>query len=154
MGNGEVKTVIAEDIEIVGSVKCASSIQIDGKLNGDLSCSGNAVIGVSASIKGNLAVDSVSLLGQINGNIVAKDRIELKSSAKLTGDIRAKRLTVEDGCSFVGKSEVNASGTAMKPSSESKAASDDALDLDDDDDDEPAARNTRGGKSSGIFGKK
>lgn len=155
MSNGNaVKTVIAEDIEIAGSIKCASNIQIDGKLNGDLSCNGNAIIGGSASIKGNLSVESVSLLGQINGNIVAKDRIELKSSAKLTGDIRAKRLTVEDGCSFVGKSEVNASGTAAKASADSKQSSDNAPLLDDDDESEESASRSAKGKGSGIFGKK
>jgi len=154
MSNGDrVKTVIAEDIEIVGSVKCASNVQIDGKLNGDLSCSGNAVIGSSASIKGNLNVDSVSLLGQVNGNIVAKDRIELKSSAKLMGDIRAKRLTVEDGCSFVGKSEVNASGTAAK-ASDSKSSSNTAnlLEEEDEEDEPSTSKNSKG--KSGIFGKK
>ena len=52
----------------------------------------------------------MSVSGQVNGNIIAKDRIELKSSARINGDIRAKRLTVEDGVTFVGKSEVNPAG--------------------------------------------
>lgn len=106
-----VKTVIGEDIEIVGSIKCASNIQFDGKLNGDLNCNGKAAIGGTANIKGNISVDSTTILGQINGNIAAKDRIELKSTARVNGDIRAKRLTVEDGVTFVGKSEVNPSGS-------------------------------------------
>jgi len=109
--NEAPKTVIAEDVEIVGSIKCTSHVRLDGKLNGDLSCNGNGVIGQTANIKGNLSVDSVSVSGQVNGNITAKDRIELKSSARINGDIRAKRLTVEDGVTFVGKSEVNPAGT-------------------------------------------
>jgi len=117
-GQEAPKTIIAEDIEIQGTIKSASNIQLDGKLNGDLTCGGNAVIGANANIKGNISVESISLLGTVNGNITAKDRIELKSSARLTGDIRAKRLTVEDGVTFVGKSEVNPSGgprTANQP---------------------------------------
>ena len=106
------KTVIAEDVEIVGSIKCSSDIQIDGKLNGDLSSAGNAEIGPSASIKGNLTVNSAIVLGQVHGNIVAKDRIDLKASAHLSGDLRGKRLTVEEGVAFVGKSEVNPSGAS------------------------------------------
>lgn len=107
------KTVVAEDVEIVGSIKCESNIRINGRLNGDLSCGGNALIGSSAQIKGNISANSTTVEGQINGNINAKDRIELKSTARLTGDIRAKRLTVEDGVSFVGKSEVNPSGQSQ-----------------------------------------
>ena len=101
------KTIIAEDVEVTGTIKCASNIQIDGKLNGDLNCVGNALIGNTATIKGNISVDCVTVLGQINGNITAKDKIDLKSSANITGDIRSRRLTIEDGVTFVGKSEVN-----------------------------------------------
>ncbi|MBN2301326.1 MAG: polymer-forming cytoskeletal protein [Lentisphaerae bacterium] len=110
--NDTAKTVIAEDVEIVGSIKCSSNVQLDGKLNGDINCSGNAIIGKNANVKGNISVTSTTVFGQVNGNISAKDKIELKSSARITGDLRAKRLTIEDGVSFVGKSEVNASGSS------------------------------------------
>jgi cytoskeletal protein CcmA (bactofilin family) len=104
------KTIIAEDIEISGTIKCESNIQFDGKLNGDLNCIGDVLIGSTANIKGNVAVNCITVLGQVNGNINAKDKIDLKTSAYINGDIRAKRLTVEDGVTFVGKSEVNPSG--------------------------------------------
>jgi len=112
-----VKSTIASDIEIVGSIQCASDIRLDGKLEGDLTCKGSAVIGDSAAVKGNLSVESISIMGEVTGNVTARDRIELKSTARLTGDIRAKRLTVEDGVTFVGKSEVNPSGARQGPSS-------------------------------------
>ncbi len=106
----EAKTIIGEDVAIVGSVKCTGDIEIKGKLEGDLTCGGRTVIGESAVIKGSLTVEVASILGQIDGNISAKDRIEMKSSARVNGDIKAKRLTVEDGVTFIGKSEVNPSG--------------------------------------------
>ncbi|MBN1557245.1 MAG: polymer-forming cytoskeletal protein [Lentisphaerae bacterium] len=146
--NTQNMTVIGEDVEIVGSVKCSSSIQIDGKLNGDLTCSGKAVIGSGANIKGNLNVDAVSIIGQVNGNVTAKDIVELKASARMNGDVRGKRLVVEDGVTFVGKAEVNPSGAATgrpapaesKPSAEPEAAAPQG-DRDDD-------------KKGGFFGKK
>jgi cytoskeletal protein CcmA (bactofilin family) len=105
------QSVIAGEVEIHGTIKSSGPVRIDGKLDGELQCGGDAVIGKSATIKGNLTVNSVTVEGMINGNIIAKDRIEMKSSARVTGDIRAKRLSVEDGVTFVGKSEVNPSGT-------------------------------------------
>ena len=105
----KVKTVIGADVEIVGSVKSEGTIQIDGKLNGDLSCSGNVVLGSNANVKGNISADSTAVSGQLAGNITAKDHIELKSTARVNGDIKARRLTVEDGVTFIGKSEVNPS---------------------------------------------
>jgi cytoskeletal protein CcmA (bactofilin family) len=110
MENQAAQTIIAEDIEITGSVKCASTIQIDGKLNGDLTSTDNATIGANAVINGNIASDSAVVKGQVNGNVSAKDRIQLTATAKLTGDIRAKRLSVEDGATLIGKTEVNPSG--------------------------------------------
>jgi cytoskeletal protein CcmA (bactofilin family) len=107
---GNLSTIIGEDVELTGTVKCNDSIQINGKLNGDLNCSGDAIIGEKANVQGNLTVNGVSVMGQVNGNIVAKDKIELKSSARVNGDIKSKRLTVVDGVTFIGKSEVNPSG--------------------------------------------
>jgi cytoskeletal protein CcmA (bactofilin family) len=147
MANETAKTVVAEDIEITGSIKCASNVQFDGKLNGDMVCNGNASIGATAGIKGNISVDSVTVLGQINGNITAKDRIELKASARLNGDIKAKRLTVEEGVTFIGKSEVNPSGAVQSAASpsEHKMA-------------EPERQSTgatrEDARSGGFFGKK
>lgn len=126
-------TMIAEDVEITGNVKSANQIQFDGKLNGDLNCTGIAMLGKTAAIKGNVNAESVTVAGNVIGNVTAKDRIEMKSSAKVQGDIRAKRLTVEDGVTFVGKSEVNPSGlgegraASLSPSVPLPAASQSAL---------------------------
>ena len=109
------QSVIAGDVEITGTIKSTGSVRIDGKLDGELNCTGDAVVGKSATIKGNLAVNSATIEGTIQGNVTAKDRIEMKSSARVTGDIRAKRLSVEDGVTFIGRSEVNPSGVATSP---------------------------------------
>ena len=81
--------------------------QCDGKLNGDLNCNGAAIIGTSAVIKGNINVESTTVLGQINGNVVARDKIELKSSTRLNGDIKATRVVIEDGAVFNGSIEMD-----------------------------------------------
>jgi cytoskeletal protein CcmA (bactofilin family) len=107
------QSLIATDVEITGTIKSAGSVRIDGKLDGELHCAGDAVIGKDAKIKGTLNVNSISIEGSIHGNITAKDRIEMKSSARVTGDIKSKRLTVEDGVTFVGRSEVNPSGSPI-----------------------------------------
>ena len=152
----EEKTVIAKDMEIVGSMKCGSNIHFDGKLNGDLTCSNKAVIGGTANVKGNISVESITVAGQINGNITAKDRIELKSTARVNGDIRAKRLTVEDGVTFVGKSEVNPSGAAtsnrVAVHGEQKQSANETAPVKEDENKEDIEKMER--KAGGFFGKK
>ena len=50
--NSTPQSVIAADVEITGTIKSASSVRIDGKLEGELNCGGDAVIGKDAKIKG------------------------------------------------------------------------------------------------------
>lgn len=124
MSNGQGgQSLIAADVEITGTIKSSSGVRIDGKLDGELICAADAVIGKSAVIKGNLQVNSVVIEGLIQGNIVAKDKIEMKSTAKVHGDINAKRLSVEDGVTFIGRSEVNpgGAGAASAPRPEAPA---------------------------------
>jgi len=111
--NTPPQSVISSEVEITGTIKSSGSIRVDGKLDGELHCTGDAIIGKSAQIKGNIVVTSATIEGAVQGNVTAKDRIEMKSSARVTGDIRAKRLSVEDGVTFIGRSEVNPSGSPL-----------------------------------------
>ena len=103
-------SVISAEVEIIGEIRTAGSIQFDGKLEGELSANGDVSLGKSAQIKGNLNVNSISIGGTVHGNVVARDKIEMKSTARVFGDIKAKRLSVEDGVTFIGRSEVNPAG--------------------------------------------
>lgn len=123
MSNGqENKSIIAPDVEITGTIKSNSSIRIEGKLEGELTCAADISVGKSATIKGNLVGSSVVIEGTIHGNITVKDKIEMKSTAKVHGDIVAKRLSVEDGVTFIGRSEVNPAGSTGAGSASSSPA--------------------------------
>ena len=115
------QTIIDSQVEIIGTIKSSGAIHIEGKLDGDMLCAGDVTVGKNANIKGNLNVNSISVAGTVTGNVAAKDRIELKSSARVTGDIKSKRLAVEDGVTFVGKSEVNPSGLSSSSSADEKS---------------------------------
>lgn len=108
----EAKTIIADDVEITGSVKCAGGVKMSGKLNGDLVCAGDVLVEKGAAIKGNVSAASIVVLGMVKGNIVAKERIELKGTARVAGDIKGRRLVVEEGVTLMGKSEISPSESA------------------------------------------
>lgn len=108
--NAAAETLIASDVQITGTIKTSGAVQFNGKLEGDLHSEGDTTIGKSAEVKGNLHVNSISIAGTIKGNITAKDRIQMLATAQVHGDIKAKRLTVEDGVTFIGRSEVNPTG--------------------------------------------
>ena len=101
------KNILNSDVEIKGTLKFTGELTFDGKLDGDITSEGVLNLGDNAVIKGNLNVNSVVLRGKINGNVVAKERIEIKAKTELFGDIRSARLAIEEGVTFVGKTEVN-----------------------------------------------
>src|SRR5437879_10765201 len=101
------KNVLNSDVELKGSLKFTGEMTFDGKLDGDISSDGALHLGDNAVVKGNINVNSVVVRGKVNGNVIAKEKIEIKSKTELFGDIRAPKLVIEEGVTFVGKSEVN-----------------------------------------------
>jgi cytoskeletal protein CcmA (bactofilin family) len=105
--NTNSKNILNSDVEIKGTLKFAGELTFEGKLDGDINSDGALNLGDSAVVKGNLNVNSVVLRGKVNGNVTAKEKIEIKTKAELFGDIRSPKLVIEEGVTFVGKSEVN-----------------------------------------------
>lgn len=108
------KNLLSSDVEIKGSIKFQNDLTVDGKIEGEINSSGTLTVGENADIKGEIKTKSVVILGKVQGNVTVEDRCELKSRATLLGDLKATRLAIEDGATFVGKSEVTPNKVAMK----------------------------------------
>ena len=106
-GNPTSKNVLNSDVDIKGTLKFSGELTFEGKLEGEINSDGTLHLGDSAVINGNINVGTVIVRGKINGNISAKDKIDIKAKSELFGDIRAAKLIIEEGITFVGKTEVN-----------------------------------------------
>ena len=111
------KNTLANDVEIKGSLKFQQDLSIDGKVEGEISSpNGVLVVGQNAELRGEVKTKSVTVYGRVHGNITVDERCELKANAQLHGDLKAARLVIEEGATFVGKSEVTPNKvTQMKP---------------------------------------
>jgi cytoskeletal protein CcmA (bactofilin family) len=101
------KNTLSSDVNIKGSIRFVNELTIDGKIEGEISSEGVLTVGENAEIQGEIRTKSVSVHGKVTGNITVDERCELKSQATLIGDLKASRLLIEEGATFVGKSEVN-----------------------------------------------
>lgn len=114
-GTGASKNVLASDVEIKGNLKFTGELTFDGKIDGEIQTDGILNLGDSAVVNGNINAQNVVVRGKVNGNITAKEKIDIKTKTELFGDIRASKLSVEEGVTFVGKTEVNPNKVSPTP---------------------------------------
>ncbi len=106
-GSPASKNVLAGDIELKGTIKFATELNFDGKLEGEIISEGGILtVGKNADVRGDLKIKSAVIHGAVTGNIRVADRCELKSTSQLTGDLRAMRIVIEEGAIFIGNAEV------------------------------------------------
>jgi cytoskeletal protein CcmA (bactofilin family) len=116
------KDVLSSDVEIKGSIKFQKELLIDGKVEGEINSDGVLTIGENADIRGEIKTKSITVYGKVHGNITVGERCELKSRCTLQGDLKAARLVIEEGATFIGKSEVTSGKVATSPNSSSSSS--------------------------------
>ncbi|MDB4142060.1 polymer-forming cytoskeletal protein [Akkermansiaceae bacterium] len=116
---GGQRNILSNDVTITGSVRFTNDLLVDGKIEGEISSEGALTVAENAIIKAEIKTKSVVIYGKVHGNIVAGDRIEIKSGAEMVGDVKAATLSIEPGAIFVGKSEVGTPSAQPKPAQKS-----------------------------------
>jgi len=96
------------DASMTGSLsfKDPVNLQINGRFEGMLDAKGRLAIGEQAKVKANITGDSIVVRGEVVGNLTATNRIELTSTARVTGKITAPRLAIQEGAALQGSVEM------------------------------------------------
>lgn len=117
---GGQRNILSNDVHIKGSVKFTNDLLVDGRIEGEISSEGALTVAENAHLKAEISTRSVVIYGKVHGNITAVDRVEIKASAEMVGDVKATTLSIEPGAVFVGKSEVGAPTSSPKEISSKK----------------------------------
>ena len=102
----EVQAVLGKGAEFIGKLIFDGAVRIDGDFQGEIYGQGSLEIGEGASIKANIAVKSIYIGGNVQGTIEVKERINIVSTGKFYGDVRAPIFVMEEGALFDGKSSM------------------------------------------------
>ena len=106
--NGEVKHDGRKQFQmgpgdiLEGKLIYDGSIRADGRVEGEVRVTGNIDVANGANIKALLEGNNVTLKGNIEGSITARDKLTLGRNARLSGDIAARRLQIDDGATMNG----------------------------------------------------
>ena len=87
---------------VSGQLSFQGAARIDGTVDGDIQCQGTLTIGESAEVKAKITAQAVVIRGKVEGNVSAKEKIELIAPARLIGDIDTPRLIITEGVVFDG----------------------------------------------------
>jgi len=100
-------TLISKSVAIKGEVSCDEDLYIDGQVEGTIDPKGyRLTIGPNGRVKANITARAVVVQGRLEGNIQASDRVDLKQSATVVGDIVTQRISIDEGVTFKGSVNV------------------------------------------------
>ena len=94
----EEKTVIGQHISVEGVIRGKENLVIEGSLKGSIELEKHHVtVGSKGQVEAEIHADSVTISGRLIGNIHAHGKVEITKEADFSGEIKAKRISVEDG---------------------------------------------------------
>lgn len=107
MAGSENFAHLGRSVSIRGEVSGSEDIYIDGQVEGTIQLSGNSLtIGPNGRIRANITARNVTVNGTVDGNIEAGERTDMRKSAVVKGDVRTRRIAIEEGAYFTGKLEI------------------------------------------------
>jgi len=128
--SGRSGASISQGIKIKGEVTGSEDLFVDGIVEGKLNLSnGSLTIGPNGAVKADVDAREVLVSGRIEGNITAREKVQLWSTGHVSGEVRTERLAIEEGATLRGKVEAGkapakAVAAAAKGSGTSSTAAD------------------------------
>lgn len=99
----EYEVLIGKNTAINGNININGCTRIDGVIDGTLAVDSDLFIGETGVIRATVYAQNASISGSVTGNVVCRGRLELMSTAKITGDIKCGTLVIAEGAVFNGK---------------------------------------------------
>ena len=98
----KLPNMIGPGTKIVGNIETNGDIRIDGIIEGNVNSKGKVVVGANGFVKGEVVCSNAEISGTLNGKMAVNELLSLKSSSKVSGDIKSGKLSIEPGAIFSG----------------------------------------------------
>jgi len=98
--------VVGKSLVVTGRVEGKEDLLVDGRLEGDVDLPENRLtVGPTGHLQGSVKAREIVILGTVQGNLEASERVEIKKNARVIGDLKAQRPVIEDEAYFKGNVE-------------------------------------------------
>ena len=94
---------IGKSIVINGELTGSEDLTIEGKVEGKIDLKDHVLtVGANGRIKAQISAKSIVVFGQVNGNLAATEKVDIKENGSVEGDIVSPRVAIADGSHFRG----------------------------------------------------
>lgn len=100
-------TLIGKESVIEGKILSKASLRIEGKITGDIECSGDVSIGEKGLVHSNIKARNVFNAGSIHGSITTKGLLMITNTGKIYGNVSVGSLQIDEGAIFQGTSKMD-----------------------------------------------
>jgi cytoskeletal protein CcmA (bactofilin family) len=114
--SGDLTAFIDEGSEIEGKYTFQGTVMLNGKFSGELVSSDSLIIGEKGVVNATVRAGIVLINGEVIGNVFATERVELRGTARVYGDVEAPVIVIEEGVLFEGHCK-NTKGRSADPMS-------------------------------------
>lgn len=105
--------LIGKSVVIKGELSGSEDLYIDGQVEGNIELKGNSLtIGPNGQVKASINAKGVTISGKLEGNVNASDRLELRKTAIVLGDVATQRVSIEEGAYIKGKVDIRKENSA------------------------------------------
>ncbi|MFW5727396.1 MAG: bactofilin family protein [Spirochaetota bacterium] len=102
----EFTTVLGTSTKLFGKLTFTEALKIDGYFEGEIESTGVLFVEEGAHVVADIKAYTVVIAGHVEGNVIAKEKVEMLETCKLVGNVKTRKLRISDGVSFEGKCEM------------------------------------------------
>ena len=104
----EQHTIVGAGTTFDGTLRARGNLNVSGTITGDVAVDGRTMVMPGGVVDGQVASTEAEIAGHIKGMLTVRERLVLRTTAVIDGDIRAGALVIEDGAVFNGRCEMGA----------------------------------------------
>lgn len=120
-GDNRGTSILAHGCRFKGEVEIQGVFRVEGEFEGTVRTPEQLVVGKTGVVRGEIHVKTAIIGGKVLGNITAESKIELQNGSHVEGDIRTRRLVIDEGVFFEGNCSMGEDNTVKRAQPQAEA---------------------------------